>query len=111
MSTDEMTDKQTREQTGGQADSTLDDNSIRAEVTTALGRIAPEFDAGAGDAGANLFDEFDIDSIDFLNLITRLSKRYDVPMPERDYPRMHSINALVTYLSQALSVSRDSSSG
>jgi hypothetical protein len=49
---------------------TLDD--ITAVLIDELGRIAPEIDARGLDPDADLHGEFDIDSMDFLNLVTAL---------------------------------------
>jgi len=75
---------------------------IRLEVEVALESIAPDVDASAGNSAEDLFVEFDIDSMDFLHLITRLAEHFGTSMPESDYPRMRSIDALVKYLSSAL---------
>jgi acyl carrier protein len=45
-----------------------------------------------------LREEFDIDSMDFLNLVSALSKSLDLAMPEEDYSEMGSYDALLTYL-------------
>ncbi|MBW4706207.1 acyl carrier protein [Roseobacter sp. YSTF-M11] len=63
-----------------------------------LHRIAPDIDVAQIDADADLREEFDIDSMDFLTLVTALSKRLEIEMPDADYPRMQSFNALVLYL-------------
>ncbi len=78
------------------------------EVETALKeeihRIAPDIDATTIDREANLQEEFDIDSMDFLHLVTALSNRFSIDMPEADYPRMMTYNAMIAYLNeQALS--------
>jgi len=73
-----------------------------AEIQTALKeelyRIAPEIELSEIDRVADLREEFDIDSIDFLTLVTALGKRFDLAMPEADYAHMGSFNELLTYL-------------
>lgn len=61
-------------------------------------RIAPEIDIDSIDRDADLRDEFDIDSIDFLNLITALSKHFGTEMPDSDYDQMGTFDALLSYL-------------
>jgi acyl carrier protein len=68
-------------------------------LTEELYRIAPDIAAGAIDRAADLREEFDIDSMDFLNLVTALGHRLGLEMPEADYPQMHSFNGLLAYLS------------
>lgn len=74
----------------------------RTDAEIALGeelhQIAPEIDFGDIDHSADLRDEFDIDSMDFLTLVTALSKRLHIDIPKADYPRMRSFDAMTTYL-------------
>lgn len=69
-------------------------------LTEALRRIAPDVEVSEIDRDGDLREEFDIDSIDFLNLIMALGKRFSLPMPEEDYPRLRSITAIVNYLDE-----------
>ena len=71
---------------------------IAAAVAEELHRIAPDIDMADIDRSADLRDECDIDSMDFLTLVTALGKRLDADMPEADYPLMRSFDALVAYL-------------
>jgi acyl carrier protein len=63
-----------------------------------LGRIAPEIDFAATDPDEDLRDAFEIDSMDFLTLVTALSKRLGLDIPEADYPKLGTISDAVTYL-------------
>ncbi len=71
---------------------------IRALLITQLGRIAPDIDANSIDPTLDLREEFDIDSIDFLTLITALGAEMSLDMPEADYDQMRSFDALLAYL-------------
>ena len=71
---------------------------LRDMLITELGRIAPEIDAETIDGAADLRDECDIDSIDFLKLISALGRELSLPMPEDDYDQMQSFDDLLTYL-------------
>jgi acyl carrier protein len=64
---------------------------IRAVIKDELGRIAPEVDFEAIDPEANLREQVDIDSMDFLNLVTALHQRLGVDIPEVDYPRLATL--------------------
>lgn len=79
----------------------------RDDIEQALGeelaRIAPDISLGEIDRSEDLRDEFDIDSIDFLNLMTALAKRFGRDMPEADYGEMDSFNHLADYLMAHLS--------
>ena len=65
-----------------------------------LYKIAPDIELDDIDRSADLREEYDIDSMDFLNLVTALGKRFQLEMPEADYPRMQTFNDLVAYLDE-----------
>ncbi|WP_299649268.1 acyl carrier protein [uncultured Tateyamaria sp.] len=73
-------------------------HDVETAIAEELYRIAPDIDLADVDRGADLREEFDIDSMDFLTLVTALSKRFGTDMPEADYQQMRSFDALATYL-------------
>ncbi|HVN51835.1 MAG TPA: phosphopantetheine-binding protein [Acidimicrobiales bacterium] len=66
-----------------------------------LRRIAPEVDPADLVPGALLQEEFDLDSMDFLNLVTALHDEAGVEVPERDYPRLATVGGFVGYVVEA----------
>ena len=79
-------------------------DDVAAMLIDELGRIAPETDASRLDPTAELRDELDIDSMDFLNLVTALSERLKIDIPETDYPKLATFGHAVDYLVQRLGV-------
>ena len=79
----------------------------RDDITTVLidelGRIAPEIDTTHVDPDAELREEFDIDSMDFLNLVTSIGQRFKIDIPETDYLNLTTLRQAVAYLAQKLS--------
>ncbi len=75
-------------------------DELRAAVIAALRRIAPEADAAALDPDADLRDALDIDSMDFLQLVTALDERLGVAVPEVDYARIRTLRGCVDYLAE-----------
>lgn len=71
---------------------------LRETLIRHLGRIAPEIDITTIDTAADLRDEYDIDSMDFLKLVTALGRDLSLPMPEADYDQMQSFDDLLKYL-------------
>jgi acyl carrier protein len=63
-------------------------DDITAVLINELGRIAPEIDGTALDPDADLREELDIDSMDFLNLVTALKERLHIDIPEIDYSNL-----------------------
>jgi acyl carrier protein len=63
-----------------------------------LHRIAPEVDLRTVDAKASLRDEADLDSMDFLNLVTALHAQTGIDVSERDYPALATVDGFIEYL-------------
>jgi acyl carrier protein len=81
-------------------------DEIKQALVEELGRIAPETDAGSLDPGADIREELDIDSFDFLNFIIALHERFKFDIPERDYPKLFSFGGAIDYVSDALNPPR-----
>ncbi len=77
-------------------------SEIEAALSEELFKIAPDITMDDIDRNAELREEFDIDSIDFLNLVSALGNRFNLPMPEADYPQMVAYNDLASYLAGKL---------
>jgi acyl carrier protein len=71
---------------------------IRAVLKDELGRIAPEVEFDAIPPDADLREEIDIDSMDFLNFVTALHQRLGFDIPEADYPSLATLSKAVAYL-------------
>jgi acyl carrier protein len=76
-------------------------DEIRATVLDTLAGIAPEIDPAAVLPDVDLRDQLDIDSMDFLNFVIALHERLGVDIPERDYPRLGTLEAIVDYVAGA----------
>ena len=63
-----------------------------------LGRIAPEIDFDQIAPDDDLREQIDIDSMDFLNLITALHQRLAINIPETDYPNFATLRGALAYL-------------
>jgi len=71
----------------------------RAVIKEELGAIAPEIDLDAVDPAGDFREQTDIDSMDFLNLVTALHKRLAIDIPEADYPRLATLQGAIDYIS------------
>ena len=74
---------------------------IRAAVLRALANVAPELNLTAIDPRTNLRDQYDLDSVDFLNFIIAIHKETGVDIPEIDYPKLATVDDCVEYLARA----------
>jgi acyl carrier protein len=63
-----------------------------------LHTVAPEVDLDTVDAAAPLQEEAELDSMDFLNLMTALYDETGIEVPERDYPLVATIDGFVAYV-------------
>ncbi len=71
-------------------------------IRSILGGIAPEVDLAGVRPDAGLRDELDIDSMDFLRFVVALHERLAVDVPERDYPRVRTLDGCTAYLAERL---------
>jgi acyl carrier protein len=71
---------------------------LEQDLASALAEIAPEADLGRLDRRRPLRDELDLDSMDFLRLVQALHVRTGVAIPEADYGKVRTWEALVGYL-------------
>ena len=76
-------------------------DEIRATILATLAEIAPELDPAAVLPDVDLRDQLDIDSMDFLNFVIALHERLGVDIPERDYPKLGTLDAIVDYVAAA----------
>lgn len=76
----------------------MDAAEIRRQVLEELQRIAPELEPEQLRGDRPLRNEVDLDSMDWLRLLSALHKRLRVNIPEADYRRLDSLDALVEYL-------------
>jgi len=76
-------------------------DDIRATVLRALGAVAPEADLDHLKPDVSFRDQLDIDSMDFLNIVVAINERTGIEIPERDYPKLSTLNDAVGYLAHA----------
>lgn len=69
-----------------------------AHLQTVLADIAPDADLTGIKRTANLREELDIDSMDFLRLVQGVHARTGIDIPEADYKKVATLDALVAYL-------------
>ncbi len=75
---------------------------IREAVLDILSDIAPDEDLGELDDSVPFREQLEMDSMDFLDIVMELRKRYRVQVPEEDYGELASMQSTVTYLEPKL---------
>lgn len=73
-------------------------DAIRAKVLAALAAVAPELEPDQLAPGAVLRDALDIDSMDALNFLVGLAKAFEIDIPEADYRKLATLDAIVAYV-------------
>jgi acyl carrier protein len=76
----------------------MDEAQVRDGVIAAIQAVAPEVEPGALRRDRALRDQVDLDSMDWLNVIVGFHERFGVDIPEADYAKLTSLDAIVAYL-------------
>lgn len=76
----------------------MTDEDLATLVTTALTDVAPDIAGEEIDPDETFRDQFEIDSMDFLNFVIGLNKATGIEIPEADYPRLQTLSGAVAYL-------------
>jgi acyl carrier protein len=71
---------------------------IREAILEILSDIAPDEDLSRLEPGVPFRDQLDMDSMDFLDIVMELRKRYRIQIPEEDYPALASMTTTIAYL-------------
>lgn len=78
----------------------MNEDEIRGAFLEALHRVAPDVDPTSLDSSADLREAADLDSVDILNLVTRLHATLGVDVPETDYEELVTVDGGVRYLKE-----------
>lgn len=72
---------------------------VKKVVLDIIEDVAPDEDLSNVDSAVSLRDQFDLDSMDFLDIVMELRKRHQVEVPSEDYPQLATLDSCVAYLS------------
>ena len=75
---------------------------IRNAILDIIQDIDDEADLANLDPADALRDQLDLDSMDFLDIVMELRKRYKIQIPEADYPELATLDSCVNYLTPRL---------
>jgi acyl carrier protein len=77
-------------------------DEIKQTVLEIIAVTAPDEDLSKLKDDVRLRDQLDMDSMDFLDIVMELRKRYKIEVPKEDYPNLATLNGCVDYLSPHL---------
>ena len=76
----------------------MTEDLIKKVALELIGQIAPEADIENLDPADRLRNQFDFDSVDFMNFAVALQTHLKVVIPEEDYPQLATLNGCIEYL-------------
>lgn len=79
----------------------MTDAEIRALLFELIGDIAPEADLESARDQDDIREIFDLDSMDFANLVVAIHSRAKIDIPEADYNKLFTLGGAVAYLRNA----------
>jgi len=71
---------------------------IRGAILNILADITPDEDLSGLKDDVPFREQLELDSMDFLDIVMELRKRYRIQIPEDDYVELRSMESTVTYL-------------
>ena len=74
----------------------------RQAVIDIIADIAPDEDLSGLQGAVPLRKQIDLDSMDFLDIVMELRKRYNVEVPEAEYMQLNTLDGCVAYLQPKL---------
>jgi acyl carrier protein len=80
----------------------MTDEQIRQAIIGIIADIAPDEDTSNIDPAVRLREQMDLDSMDFLDIVMELRKRYGVHVPDTDYQNLATLDSCVEYLREKM---------
>ena len=75
---------------------------IRKAIIEILSDIAPDEDYDNLKDDVSFREQLSMDSMDMLDIVLELRKRFRIQIPEEDYPHLESMNSTLAYLEPLL---------
>lgn len=78
------------------------EQQVKNIILKIISVVAPDADLSGLKGDVGLRDQLDLDSMDFLDIVMELRKRYKVEVPKEEYARLETLDGCVTYLTPKL---------
>ena len=82
----------------------MDVKAIRQKIIDIIADIAIDENLSNLDDNIKLRDQLDLDSMDFLDVVMELKKRYKIEVPTEDYPKLATLKSCIEYLGPKFSL-------
>lgn len=73
-------------------------DEVKKIVLAIIADIAPDEDLSSVKPEVRLRDQLELDSMDFLDIVMELRKKYGIEVPETDYPKLATLDSCAEYL-------------
>jgi len=73
-------------------------DEVKKIVLSIIAEIAPDEDLSNVKPEVRLRDQLELDSMDFLDIVMELRKKYGIEVPEADYGKLASLDSCAEYL-------------
>ncbi|MGD0278434.1 MAG: acyl carrier protein [Smithella sp.] len=83
----------------------MDYQTLRKKIIDIIADIAVDEDLSNLDDTIKLREQLDLDSMDFLDIVMELKKRYKIEVPTEDYLKLATLKSCIEYLGPKLSFS------
>lgn len=83
----------------------MDYQTIRQIIIDIISDIAVDEDVSNLDDNIRLREQLDLDSMDFLDIVMELKKRYKIEVPTEDYMNLATMKSCIEYLGPKFSLS------
>ena len=78
------------------------EQQIKRIVLDIVAVVAPDADLSDIKSSVRLRDQLELDSMDFLDIVMELRKRYKVEVPKEDYIQLETLDSCASYLGPKL---------
>ena len=86
-----------RQEDGSLVNGTIE-QQVKKIVLDIIAVVAPDADVSNVMGDIRLRDQLDMDSMDFLDIVMELRKRYKIEVPKEDYALLETLDSCVSYL-------------
>ncbi len=80
----------------------MSEQKVKNIILDIIRVVAPDADLSDVKSNVRLRDQLDLDSMDFLDIVMELRKRYKIEVPKEEYPQLESLDSCAVYLTPKL---------
>ena len=80
----------------------MGNQQVKDIILEIIATVAPDADLSQVKGDVRLRDQLDMDSMDFLDIVMELRKRYKIEVPKEDYTELATLDGCCTYLGPKL---------